>query len=165
MRRALAIAAVLLAAALGGAAVAAAVDGSQAAYRAAAEPICKAEGEAKERIVGPRLLVLSAGRAETAVKARGRRLVRASRALGRSLAKLRAIPRPEVDAHRLGKWLDQVSEQVGRLRRAGKAAIAGERARAQKLVIQFTNGSRRANNLVLAYEFRHCVFEEAGFTP
>jgi molybdenum-dependent DNA-binding transcriptional regulator ModE len=164
MRRALATAALVLGAALIVPSASTALDAPQAEYRSRVEPICKAEGETKERIMGGSRPG-PAGHAGGAVKERGRRLVKASRALGKALAKLRAIPRPEVDGERLVKWLDQIDDQVGRLRRAGKSAIEGDRGRSQKLVTQFTNASPRANNLVVSYEFRHCVIEEAGFTP
>ena len=29
---------------------------------------------------------------------------------------------------------------------------------------QTANGSRRANAIVIAYEFRHCVLDQVGFT-
>ncbi len=164
MKRALGIAGLLLACALAAPIAAPALEAPRAEYRDQVEPICQAEGEAKERIIGG-VRAIPPGGADTAVKERGRRQLRASKALGHALAKLRGVPRPEIDAHRLDRWLDQISDQAGRLRKAGKAAIAGERARAQKLVVQFTNGSRKANNLVVSYEFRHCLIEEDGFTP
>lgn len=164
MRRPLAVLALLLGAALIAPAASAALEGTQVEYRSRVEPICKAEGEAEKRITGtgPRPL---AGNPRAAVREEGRRLVRSSKALGQALARLRDIPRPELDSRRLSKWLSQISEQVVRQRRAGKAAIEGEPARSQKLQVQFANASARANDLVVAYEFRHCVFGEAGFTP
>ena len=85
--------------------------------------------------------------------------------LGQAVTKLRAIPRPEPDAQQLTKWLGRVSDQAKLLGDAGRAAIDGENARAGKLYNQTANGSRRANAVVIDYEFRHCVLKEAGFTP
>jgi hypothetical protein len=164
MRRALGTTVILLGAALLVPTASSALDGPQTEYRAKVEPICEAEGEAKERIAGSGPHRVPARNADAAVRDRGRRLVRQSKALGQALARLRSVPRPEEDAARLAKWLGLISEQVRRLRMAGKAAIDGEPARAQKLVNQFTNASPKANNLVVAYEFRHCIFEESGFT-
>src|SRR5262249_35488955 len=144
-------------------AASAALDGPQAEYRSRVEPICQAEGEAKERIEAPGTghpLPQSAR-----LKRTGRGFVRQADALGGSLGKLRRVSRPDLDAALMGKWLDLISSQATLLRKAGNAAIDGQAGQAQKLINRFTGGSRKANNLVVSYEFRHCVFEGAGFTP
>jgi hypothetical protein len=163
MRRAPAIATLLLAAALVAPAVSAAPDGPQAEYRSKVEPICRAEGEAKERIFDDSRLLVGGG-AENGKRA-GRAFMKGSNQLGHTLAKLRAVPRPEADAQKLVRWLAQVSEQVKRLRQTGKSLKEDRRRRAQKLVTQFSYAASRANNLVVSLEFRHCVFKEFGFTP
>jgi hypothetical protein len=163
MRRAVAAVALVLAAVLIAPAVSSALDGPQAEYRSKVEPICQAEGEAMERLFPPRRVPVDDRTNE--LKRAGRKFVKAAKLLGGALEKLRSVPRPEADARRLVKWLDQVSDQVKRLRQAGKAAIAVRPGQAQKLINQFAYASSRANNLVVSYEFRHCVFKEAGFTP
>jgi hypothetical protein len=164
MKRALVVGALLLAAALLAPVAAAALDGAQAEFRSKVEPICAANGRAAERILS------SPGRVE-AKKARsngladsGRHFLRASQALGKAVAKLRAVPRPEADAARLTEWIGKVSDQATLLRQAGKAAIDGSAKKAQRLINQTATGSRRANATVISYEFRHCVLKTAGFT-
>ena len=125
-----------------------ALDGPQAEYRSRAETICAASAKATSQIGG----------------GGGRRYVRASNLLGQAVTKLRAIPRPESDAQQLTKWLGRVSDQAKLLGDAGRAAIDGENARAGKLINQTANGSRRANSVVVSYEFRHCVLDQVGFT-
>jgi hypothetical protein len=143
-----------------------ALDGSQAEYRSKAETICAANGDAAKRIgVGLRPTEKGEGGRPNALAESGRRFVRASKALSQTVTKLRAIPRPEPDAQLLARWLGQVSDQASLLRDTGMAAIDGKASRAQKLINQTANGSRRANAIVVAYEFRHCVLKEAGFTP
>jgi hypothetical protein len=140
-----------------------ALDGPQAEYRSKAETICAASAKATSQIgFGIRTPMADP---EAARRASGRRYARASKVLGQAVTKLRAIPRPELDAQQLIKWLGRVSDQATLLGDAGRAAIDGENARAGKLVNQTANGSRRANAIVVAYEFRHCVLKEAGFTP
>ena len=142
-------AALLVACALVFASGALALEGPQAEYRSKAETICAASAKATSQIDG----------------AGGRRYVRSSKVLGQAVTKLRAIPRPEPDAQQLTKWLGRVSDQAKLLGDAGRAAIDGENARAGKLYNRTANGSRRANAIVIDYEFRHCVLKEAGFTP
>ena len=148
MRRAGVAAALAVGCALALASGALALDGPQAEYRSKAETICAASAKATSQIG-------SAG---------GHRYVRASKVLGQAVAKLRAIPRPEPDAQQLNKWLGRVSDQAKLLGDAGRAAIDGENARAGKLYNQTANGSRRANSVVIDYEFRHCVLDQVGFT-
>lgn len=162
MRRIGAITGLILAAVLITPSASTALEGPRAEYRSRVEPICKAEGEAKERIAGSG--ERKQAQSPDALRQTGRRLVKDADALGKALAKLRAVPRPEVDSALLARWLNMISNQVTLLHKAGNAAIDGHGGRAQKLVNQFTGGSRKANNLVVSYEFRHCVFEEAGFT-
>jgi hypothetical protein len=140
-----------------------ALDGPQAEYRSKAETICAASARATSQIgFGTRTQMVDP---EAARRASGRRYVRASNALGHAVTRLRAIPRPESDARQLTRWLGRVSDQAALLRDAGRAAIDGENARAGKLINRTANGSRRANAIVVPYEFRHCVLKEAGFTP
>lgn len=103
MRRAFLLCLCLLAIAVT-AGSAGATEVSRASYREAAEPICKANTEANERI-------LSGVRAEVRqgkFAAASAQFTKAARALKATLKELRALPQPAADRTRLAKWLGYV---------------------------------------------------------
>ena len=160
MRPALAIAALALAAALLGPVAASALEGPRAEYRDQVEPICRANTEANDQILSGVRANVRKGKLKTA----GNQLIRASSALSRAVAELRKVPRPQADAKRLSEWLTQLSKQADLLRAAGKALIAGDRHRAGSLVTQLSNGARKANALVVSFEFRYCRLDASRYT-
>jgi hypothetical protein len=160
VRRAAAIAAVLLAGALLVPITAAALEGPRAEYREQVEPICRANTEANDHI----LRGIRANVRRGKLKPAGRQLIRASSALRGALAELRKVPRPPADAGRLSEWLDQIAKQADLLQKAGRALIAGNRHRAGTLVTQASNGARRANALVVSFEFRDCRLDASRYS-
>ncbi|HEY7256852.1 MAG TPA: hypothetical protein VH476_09230 [Solirubrobacterales bacterium] len=159
MRRAASIAVALLAVALLPP-IAVALEGPRAEYREQVEPICRANTEANEHILRGVRTKVRKGKLEPA----GRQLTRASTALRGAVAELRKVPRPAADAKRLSEWLALISKQADLLRNAGKALIAGDRHRAGALVTQLSNGARRANALVVSFEFRDCRLDPSRYT-
>jgi hypothetical protein len=129
-------------------------------YRAQVEPICAANQAASEGILAGVRARIRRGE----LRAAGRQFERAAAALRGALSELRRVPSPAADAERLDRWLDRVSQQVDLLRQTGEALIEGQRRRAGKLVTQLSHGARRANALVIVFEFRHCRFEPARYT-
>jgi hypothetical protein len=81
-----------------------------------------------------------------------------------ALAELRRVPRPPADAKRLSEWLGQIAKQADLLTKAGRALIAGNRHRAGALVTQASNGARRANALVVSFEFRDCRLDASRYS-
>lgn len=160
MRRAGAIAALLLACALLVPVAASALEGPRAEYRDQVEPICRANTEANDHILHGVRANVRKGK----LKIAGNQLIRASSALSGALAELRKVPRPPADAKRLSEWLAQISKQSDLLRAAGKALVAGDRHRAGGLVTQLSNGARKANALVVSFEFRDCRLDASRYT-
>ena len=160
MKHALGIAGLLLACALAAPIAAPALEAPRSEYREQVEPICKANTEANEQILRGVRAKVRKGK----LKPAGRQLTRAASALDRALAELREVPRPAADAKRLSEWLAQVSKQADLLRRAGKALIAGDRHRAGSLVTQLSTGARKANALVVSFEFRYCRLDASRYT-
>jgi hypothetical protein len=155
--RLLAIAAVVLAA---GASLALAEETTRADYKAAAEPICKANSEANEHILKGVRGKVKKGKLAPA----GRQLIRAAAALRRTLVQLKAIPRPTADESRLAEWLKSVGEEAALLQQTGKALKAGKRNRAERLQAQLYSKARLANAIVLPFGFRYCLFEPSKYT-
>jgi hypothetical protein len=160
MRRAAAIAALLLACALLAPGAVVALEGPRAEYREQVEPICRANSEANEHILHGVRAKVRKGK----LKPAGHQLIRASAALRGALAELRKVPRPAADAKRLSEWLGQIAKQASLLQDAGKALIAGNRHRAGALVTQLSNGARKANSLVVSFEFRDCRLDASRYT-
>jgi len=159
MRRAASIAA-MLGFALLAPITAAALEGPRAEYRDQVEPICRANTEANDHI----LRGVRANVRHGKLKPAGNQLIRASMALRRAVAELRKVPRPPGDARRLSEWLGEIAKQATLLQGAGKALLAGNRHRAGALVTQLSNGARRANALVVSFEFRDCRLEASRYT-
>jgi hypothetical protein len=160
MRRAVTIAALLSACALLAPIAAAALEGPRADYREQVEPICRANTEANEHILRGVRSNVRKGK----LKPAGRQLLEASTALRGALAELRKVPRPAADAKRLSEWLSLLSNQADLLQKAGKALIAGNRHRAGTLVTKLSNGARRANALVVSFEFRYCRLDASRYS-
>lgn len=129
-------------------------------YREAAEPICKANTEANERILsGVRGLVQ-----QGELKPASVRFAKAAKALRGTIVELKAVPRPPADRARLSKWLGFVTSQASYLERAARQLKAGNKAGTQRTVLLLTNNASRANNVVVPFEFRYCRFEPSRFT-
>jgi hypothetical protein len=160
MRRPASIVALLLACALLAPVAAAALEGPRAEYREQVEPICRANTKANEHILRGVRRNVRKGK----LKPAGSQLIKASTALRGAVAELKKVPRPAADAERLSEWLALISNQADLLQRAGRALLAGDRHRAGSLVTQLSNGARRANALVVSFEFQDCRLDASRYT-
>lgn len=143
-----------------GASLALAEETTRAEYKAAAEPICKANSEANKHILKGVRSKVKAGKLGVA----GRQLIRAAAALRSTLTQLKAIPRPTADQSRLAEWLKRIGEEAALLEQTGKALKAGKRNRAERLQAQLYSKARLTNAIVLPFEFRYCLFEPSKYT-
>jgi hypothetical protein len=129
-------------------------------YREAVEPICKSNTEANERILAGVRAEVKANK----LKPASRQFSKAARALEGTVRELRAIPRPPADTARLGRWLATVEEEASYFERVGDLLKAGNKAKAEKMVVRLTSNAQRANNMVLMFEFHYCRLEPSRFT-
>jgi hypothetical protein len=133
---------------------------TRASYREAVEPICKSNTQANERI-------LKGVRAEVRhneLKPAAIQFERAAKALGRTLAQLKAVPQPSADQAKLTKWLGKVKEEVGLFAAVAAKLRAGHKAAAEEKVVRLTHNANLANNVVIVFEFQYCRFEPSRFT-
>lgn len=151
---------VVLALALGGAALAQATETTRSEYVAAVEPICRANTKANERILSGVRSEVKQGK----LKLAARRFTRAADALEKTLKELKAVPQPAADQARLAKWLRYVKIEAELLQRIAKKLKAGDKVGAQALVVRLTHNANLANNTVLAFDFRYCRFNPSKFT-
>lgn len=149
----------LLAAALVAAPLALAEELTREQYVAKLEPICKRNTTANTRILKGVKGQVQRGKLAPA----GKRFVRASNALGRSIRQMVQVPRPAADAARLQKWFGYLKRERVFLLRIGKALKAGKRGLAQNLAVKLNKNNDNANDTVILFGFKQCRIESSRF--
>jgi len=141
--------------------VAAAVEGGdpRGEYRERVEPICAANTKANSRILKGVKGQVQKGQLRPA----GRRFIRASGALGKSVRQIAAVPRPEADAAKLTKWIGYLKSEKQFLFLIGKALKSSNKFKAQKLAVKLNRNNNRANNTVISFGFRECRIDSSKF--
>jgi hypothetical protein len=141
-------------------AAAAAAEVSRVEFRETAEPICKTDTQANERILsGVRKEVRSG-----ALTPASRKFAKAASALKGALRQLEALPRPSADEARLQKWFASVKTEVAYFEAVSRKLKAGQTDAAEHLVNKLTVTANKANNQVLPFEFTYCRLEPSRFT-
>jgi hypothetical protein len=154
------IAVLVCAAALAGAAFGATPEEERQSYAAQAEPICKSNTKANERIFkGVRKLVR-----EGKLKLAAGHFAKAAAAFGKATNEIAALPQPPADVTRLTKWIGLLRNEKSLLGRIGQALRAGKKAKAQRLQSKLVQNGNRANNTVLGFEFHYCLIDSSRFT-
>lgn len=149
----------LLVAALVAAPLALAEGPTREQYVAKLEPICKRNATANSRILKGVRQQVNQGR----LKPAGRRFVRASNALARSVRQMAAVPRPAADVPRLSKWFGYLKRQRVLLLRIGRALKAEKRGPATRLARKLNANNKAANNTVILFGFKQCRIESSRF--
>lgn len=153
------VASLVIAAALLGAVPSIAAEATPETFKAAAEPICKTNREANEKVLDGARQNVQQGK----LKKASRQLFSAAKALKRARAQLLAIPKPSEDAARLTKWLKGIKAEIGLLESTGRKLAKGDKNGAMKMIIRLKSNANRTNNLVLDYEFRYCRINPSEF--
>lgn len=154
------VAALLIGACLFGALAASGAEVGRAEYREAAEPICRRNTEANERILAGVKAEVRDGKLKPAAS----KFARAAAALKRTARRLEALPRPPVDLPRLAKWFGYVKDEVGYFEAIAARLKAGKKGAAEQLVARLSTTASRANNTVIVFEFDYCRLEPSRFT-
>jgi hypothetical protein len=128
-------------------------------YVAAAEPICKSNTEANSRILKG---VKQQVQKDELVPA-GKRFLRAATALGKTVNKIAALPKPSADKVKLDKWIGYLRNEKTLLGGIGQALKAKNKVRAQKLAVKLNDNNNTANNTVISFGFNHCRIESSKF--
>jgi len=133
---------------------------TRTSYREAVEPICQANTKANERILADVRNEVKHDR----LKVAARKFRRAGSALKATLGELKQVPRPGADSARLSRWFGFISTEVGFFERTARYLVAGKKATAEGMVVRLEGTARRANNVVIPFEFHYCLFEPSRFT-
>jgi hypothetical protein len=136
-----------------------AAEATPESFKAAAEPICKTNREANEKVLDGARQNVQTGK----LKKASRQLFAAAKALKRARAQLLGIPKPAEDAARLTKWLKGIKTEVELLEATGRKLADGDKNGALKMIIRLKSNANQTNNLVLDYEFRYCRINPSEF--
>lgn len=129
------------------------------AYVERLEPICAANGKANSRILKGVKRQVQMGKLGPA----GKRFIRASGALGRSVRQMGRVPKPAADTAKLSQWFRYLLKEKAFLQLIGKALKANNKFKAQKLAVNLNKNNNRANNTVIAFGFRQCRIDSSKF--
>jgi hypothetical protein len=128
-------------------------------YKQQVEPICKQNREANERVLKGVKQNIKNGK----LKLAGTQFAKGAAALKKARTQLAAVPKPAADSARLTKWLDLVKTEVELFEKVSKKLKAGDKRGAQRMALQLTTTVNKANNTVLAYEFKYCKVQTSQF--
>jgi hypothetical protein len=124
-----------------------------------AEAICKTETENHEGVLDGVEAMTKAGRLAAAAG----RVQGAAAALREAVSELAATPRPPADAARISRWLTLAKRSNGLLGEMAAALREGKRDRAQRLARQLLAETKRANAVVVGFQFYYCRLNPARF--
>jgi len=136
-----------------------AAEATPESFKEAAEPICKTNREANEKVLDGARQNVQAGKLK---KASGQ-LLGAARALKRARTQLLGVPKPTADSARLTKWLKGIKSEVELLESTGLKLADGDKNGAMRMIIRLKSNANQTNNLVLDYEFRYCRINPSEF--
>ena len=128
-------------------------------YKAQVEPICQRNAEADSRILKGVKANVKAGKLKLAAT----QFSKAATALKKALNQLQAVPKPPADSAKLTKWLGYIKTEVELFEKVSKKLKAEDKSGAQRMALQLTSTVNRANNTVLAYEFKYCRVQTSQF--
>jgi hypothetical protein len=140
-------------------ALGASLDEERDAYKDQVEPICKQNRQANERVLKGVKKNIQNGK----LKLAGTQFAKGAAALKKARTQLAAVPQPSADSARLTKWLGLIKTEVGLFEKVSKKLKAGDKRGAQRMALQLTSTVNRANNTVLAYEFKYCRVQTSQF--
>lgn len=137
-----------------------AVEISRSEYREAADPICRVDAKANERILaGVRQEVRRGDFSSPAAK-----FAAAAKALSKALGQLEGLPRPVADEGRLARWFRTVKVEAGYFEAVSRKLKADQERAAESFVTKLTVTAMKANDQVLPFEFTYCRLEPSRFT-
>ncbi len=129
-------------------------------YKEAAEPICKSNVQANERILAGVRKEVKQGKLKPAAA----KFTKAAAGQAKALRALEALPRPTADEARLAEWFKYLGIEAELFATAGKKLKAGDKSGAEKAFTKLTQNANKANNPVLPFGFRYCRIEPQQFT-
>jgi hypothetical protein len=123
------------------------------------ESICRQETLAHKHVLGGVEAMVKNGKLKRAAP----HVERAAAALQAATKRIAAVPRPPADAARLARWLGFSKAGNALLKRLA-ASLRGERKSAvQRLAHELLQETKRANAVVVGFDFHYCRVDPARF--
>jgi len=119
------------------------------------EAICKPDALATERVSKGAKADIRAERFAVAA----RKFAKATAIYSSTVKRMGAVPRPEGDEAKLGKWFAYLERQVSYLKQITAKLRQDDPIQAQRLTARFIHNGNLANNVVLAFGFDYCSFK------
>jgi hypothetical protein len=129
-------------------------------YVAQVEPICKKNTKANEQILAGVEKTIRKGKLSVAAG----KFSRAAGAFGKAVNEIRAVPQPSADAAKLNKWIGYLKKEKDILASMSKALKKEQKGKVRSLSIELDRNGRKANNVVLTFEFDYCLIESTRFS-
>jgi len=127
------------------------------------EPICQANTKANKRIL-KNVKTKAKSKVPAKLKQAGAQFIHASAVFGKTVEKLKAVPRPPADDAQLRKWFTQLRVVQAKLRALGVALKADEEIKAAHEQIRVERAANAANNYSFAFGFHYCHLTPSRFT-
>jgi hypothetical protein len=140
-------------------AVSAAPEPTRPDYVAQLEQICKPAATATERASSGVKADIQAERLRIAAA----KFRATGRIFSRTLERIAPIPRPLADRSKLAEWFGYLAEQERYLERITTALADEKPIATQRYTARFVHNGKLANRTVLAFGFRHCLFDFARY--
>jgi uncharacterized protein YigA (DUF484 family) len=137
-----------------------AAETSREEYKAAVEPICKANKQSSDRLLKPVKSLVKADKLQQAAQ----RFAKAATALEKAEKQLAVVPQPSADEAKLGKWLAGIKGEVALMRTIAAKLGQGNKAKASSLAVKLTHNATTTNNLVIAFQFNYCRIDPPQYT-
>lgn len=138
-------------------------DVTRESYKAAVEPLCKANKQSSDRLLSP---VKSLVRRDKLVKA-GENFSKAALALEKTQKQLALVPQPTADSARLGRWLAGIKAEVALMKTIAtnlKKDTKAGKTKATSLSVKLTHDATTTNNQVIVFSFNYCRIDPSKYT-
>ncbi len=132
---------------------------TRAQYVERVEPICRSATLANRDVLQGVDKLVRRGELEQA----GARFRRAAAALAGAVRRVARVPRPEADATRLEEWLGYGNTGRELLGRLAVVLREGKRSKVDGLANQLLRSAKRANAVVVGFNFDYCRLNPARF--
>ena len=129
-------------------------------YVAQVEPICKKNTKANEQILAGVEKTIRQGKLAVAAG----KFSRAASAFGKAVNEIRAVPQPSADAAKLTKRIGFLKKEKDILSGMSRALKKEQKGKVRSLSIELDRNGRKANNVVLSFEFDYCLIESTRFS-
>lgn len=127
---------------------------ARADYVSQLEGVCKPGAKKTQRVTKGARKDIKAERLGIAAT----KFSKAAKIFGRTVSRIKPVPRPEADQSKLSKWFVYLDRQEDYLEKIAGHLRARRSIAAQRLIARFIHNGNLANRTTLGFEFDYCSF-------